>query len=91
MKSLDRKSNVEHQVDSQPCACQSVEAMHFYFYYLPKSHPEATGDRKQFSIKIQQNNNGANFFFFWLGSVNKCLKLFITIVAVSVCIGQPNG
>lgn len=98
LKSLEKKSNVEHKWIIKH-ACQGEEAMHPCFCCLTcRITAEAAGDRKLSSIPIQQKWQACRhfiWFFFQLGSVNKCLKLFISTLAllhaVSVFIGQPNG
>lgn len=64
-------------------ACHGDEAMLLCFYRLTQRiTAEMAGDRKLSGIQIQQKQQVYRYFiwsFFLLGSVNKCLKLFISI------------
>lgn len=87
LKSLEKKSNVEHKWIIKH-ACHGEEAMHPCFCCLTcRITAEAAGDRKLSSIQIQQKWQACRhfiWFFFQLGSVNKCLKLFISIATRSL-------
>lgn len=87
LKSLERKSNREHKWVIK-YACHGDEARLLCFYCLThRVTAEMSGDRKISGFQIEQNLQRYRRFvwlFFQLGSVNMCLKLFISIAVCSL-------
>lgn len=71
-------------------ACHGDEAMLLCFHCLTcRITAETTGDRKVSGTQIQQKQQVYRhfiWFLFQLGSVNKCLKLFISIATCSLSV-----
>lgn len=71
-------------------ACHGDKAMLVCFYCLThRITSEMAGDKKLPGIQIQQKQRVYRhfvWFFFLVGSVNKCLKLFISIATCSLSV-----